>query len=117
MTIFDDGLAVLSDALRQATEIGVTYCQTSGRFFTVLATRGRVSYGTINRLGGIPMDVDAREYIIRVDALPVGFIPQSHDVIVDNDGKWETFNSTSQDCWRYCDPNQKLIRILTRRIK
>lgn len=115
-TIFDDGLTVLSQTLQQTAEINVTYRQ-GANFFTVPATRGRVAYGTINRLGGIPLDSDLREYIIRVDALPDGFKPQNRDVIVDLDGKWEAFNSTAQDCWRYCDPNKKLIRILTRRIK
>lgn len=115
--IFEDGLDLLKETLRDETERPITYrVNATGNFFTIPATRGNISYGTIRKMGGIPMDVDYREYIVRVDVLPKGFLPEQRDVIIDADGRWEAFNSTSRDCWRYCDPDKQLIRIFVRRI-
>ena len=119
MTIFDDGLKVLRETLKETAEVKVTYYfngSRKGLWNTIPATRGNISYGTIAKVGGIPMETDYREYIIRVDQFPEGIKPAQRDVIVDMDGMWEVFNNGLQDCWRFSDPNKTLFRIYTRRI-
>lgn len=119
MTIFDDGLKVLRETLKETAEVKVTYYfngSRKGLWNTIPATRGNISYGTIAKVGGIPMETDYREYIIRVDQFPEGIKPAQRDVIVDMDGIWEVFNNGLQDCWRFSDPNKTLFRIYTRRI-
>lgn len=120
MTIFDDGLKVLRETLKEAAEVKITYYfngSRKGLWYVMPATRGNISYGTIAKIGGVPMETDYREYIIRVDQFPEGIKPAQRDVIVDGgDGMWEVFNNGLQDCWRFSEPNKTMIRIYTRRI-
>lgn len=114
--IFERGINTLKNALKNNAENPVTYHR-GALSFAVNVTRGNISYGTIAKLGGVPMEIDYREYIVRVEALPAKFIPQQRDVIEDQDGRWEVFNNNTQDAWRFCDPTHQLIRIYTRKIK
>ena len=119
MTIFDDGLKVLRETLKETAEVKVTYYfkgSRNGLWYVMSATRGNISYGSIAKMGGVPVETDYREYIIRADQFPEGIKPAQRDVIVDGDGMWEAFNNGLQDCWRFSDPNKTLIRIYTRRI-
>ena len=115
-TIFDRGINALSKALKNIAEQPVVYHR-NALSFSVPATRGNISYGTISKLGGVPMEIDYREYIVRVEVFPANFTPSQRDVIADQDGRWEVFNNGTQECWRYCDPQHKLIRIYTRKIQ
>lgn len=109
-------MTALSAALASATETNVTY-RRGEQSWTIPATRGGVSYGTIAQIGAVPMDIDYREYLIRTAALPAGFVPQNRDVIDDAGSCFEVFRMTDKACWRYSNPGKTIIRVYTRRIQ
>ena len=114
MNIFEDALNTLKETMMELTDVSVTYKHNAVEY-PILATRGSINWGTLNKVGDVALGENFREYIIRSTLLP--FIPSNGDTITDNGDVYEVYSpDTNSKCWRYSDPYKGLIRIYTRRV-
>jgi len=116
MDIMANGIAALRRAMKNIMESHVAYIRGAATF-DIKAVRGAISYGSMGRMGGVPLSTDMREYIVRIDEVPASIgLPVDGDIIADGAERWEVFRMTGNECWRYSDPTNTIIRIYTRRV-
>ena len=112
--IFEDALNTLKETMMELTDVSVIY-KHNAVDYPILATRGSINWGTLNKVGDVALGENFREYIIRSNLLP--FIPSNGDTITDNGDVYEVYSpDTNSKCWRYSDPYKGLMRIYTRRV-
>ena len=98
----------------QTLERDIVYTH-NGIEYNIRATRGAINWATLERLGGVALGENFREYIIRADLLQ--FEPSRGDTIKDGAEVYELYSeSVSSKCYRYSDPYKQLIRVYTRRL-
>ena len=111
--ILEAGLQALKQTL-QTLERDIVYTH-NGVEYNIRATRGAINWATLERLGGVALGENFREYIIRADLLQ--FEPSRGDTIKDGSEVYELYSeSVSSKCYRYSDPYKQLIRVYTRRL-
>ena len=111
--ILEAGLDALKQTL-QTLERDIVYTH-NGIEYNIRATRGAINWATLERLGGVALGENFREYIIRAELLPVE--PMRGDTIQDGSEVYELYSeSVSSKCYRYSDPYKQLIRVYARRL-
>ena len=112
--ILEAGLQALKQTLASSLERDVTYTH-AGQQYQIRATRGAINWATLERLGGVALGENYRDYIIRAELLQ--FEPSRGDTIQDGSEVYELYSeSVSSKCYRYSDPYRQLIRVYTRRL-
>ena len=110
--IYDDIASTIAKTLTDCVAIDVVY-QRGAQTIPIKASRAGNSWNVQQRETGGGVELSDRDYIIQAADLP--FTPIDKDKIIDAGQTWKVLGVGAEKCWRYCDPNQRLIRIHTKR--
>ena len=107
--MFDDGFDFLEENLPW---MYVSY-QRGFNVKQIRAVRGGTSWLDLQRYGANGLESSSRDYIVMADDFENP--PSARDQIHDRGETWTVVASMNNECWRYCGPDKKLMRIHCRR--
>ncbi len=107
--IFDDGFDALEESLPW---LYVSY-QRGLNVKQIRAVRGGTSWLDLQRYGSNGMESSSRDYIVRAEDFETP--PAARDQIHDRGETWTVVAGMNNECWRYCGPDRRLMRIHCRR--
>ena len=110
MSLFDEGRALLAQAAQDASE-NITFTPASGEAITLPARIGEKLFKTAS--GGVPVNIMARRFIVRLADLTTGRFPLKSDTITWRNRRYKLAHPDGGTVWRWHGNDATCIAIYT----